>query len=131
MEPGKDLRQAKRLERLFAIFLEEAKARPELASRLFDALGEDYHLEQDLGAPVAPAQKLGEFSLVAILHTEGEERLRQCLAIIPGKERLLLLAEEQHVPLDPATYHKTLPEIIDAVVEGVKFRLHDRLAASF
>jgi len=131
MGSHEDLRKAERLERLFAIFLEEARMRPELADRLIEALqGGDDDFERDLDAEQPGEREASAFSLVAILHGEGEERLRECLSIIPSREHLLVLADEQHIPLPAGIGEKPLAEIVEAVVEGVKFRLNDRLAAA-
>lgn len=130
MGSHEDLRKAERLERLFAIFLEEARMRPELADRLLEALEGDGDIERDVDTGQAAERDASAFSLVAILHAEGEERLRECLSIIPSREHLLMLAEQQHIPLDAEIGEKALPEIVEAVVEGVKFRLNDRLAAA-
>ncbi len=65
-----------------------------------------------------------------MLHTEGEERLRQCLAIIPDKDQLLRLADGQHIPVTGDFTDAPLSAVVDAVIEGTKFRLQDRMAAA-
>jgi hypothetical protein len=129
MGSGETVRQASRLDRLFAILLEEARERPDFADRLLSALTDGP--EDVFDAPEddeEPAFSL--FSFVAVLHTEGEERLRQCLAIIPSKEQLLRLADDQHIPVTGDFTDAPLSAVIDAVIEGTKFRLQDRMAAA-
>jgi hypothetical protein len=129
MGSGETLRQASRLDTLFAILLEEARARPDFASRLLDALtdgpAEDFGMPDD-----AEETPYAVFSFAAVLHTEGEERLRQCLAIITSKEQLLELAADQHIPVEGDFSDASLDAVVDAVIEGAKFRLQDRMSAA-
>jgi hypothetical protein len=133
MGSGETLRQTNRLDRLFAVLMEEARERPDFADRLLSALTDE--ADPDAFMMDGDEDEGGEspfavFSCVAVLHTEGVDRLRECLSIIPNKEQLLQLAEDQHIPVSGDFSEAPLADVVEAVIEGTKFRLEDRLAAA-
>lgn len=133
MGSGETLRQAGRLDRLFAILMQEARERPDFADRLLSALTDEADpdaLMMENGEDEREETPFAIFSCVAVLHTEGVDRLRECLSIIPDKEQLLRLAEDQHIPVSGDFSEAPLADVVEAVIEGTKFRLEDRFAAA-
>ncbi|MBC8051293.1 MAG: hypothetical protein H7X92_14270 [Chitinophagales bacterium] len=122
---------ADRLDRIFEVISAEARARPDFAARLLYAFaGSDDDFISAFDAGAAEAAPGLSFSFVAVLHTRGEVELRALLNRAPNTSALLKLADEQHIPYDPAMTEAAFPHVIDALVEGARFRLNDRLAAA-
>lgn len=122
------------LERLFRVVLEEARARPEFAERLISALPKAaiVKVERTQAKKKRDNFDPNAFSLVAVLEREGEKGLRQRLNPFRSKDKLRAIAEAQHIPLNEAARRSkaTVKDIRDAIIEGVKFRIADRLAAA-
>lgn len=122
---------ADRLDRVFEVISAEARAKPDFAARLLYALlgvDDDFSQAFEPDAP-EPAPDLA-FSFVAVLHTRGEAELRNLLNAASSPLALLQMADEQHIPYDPGVGGASFAEVIEALVEGARFRLNDRLAAA-
>jgi hypothetical protein len=63
------------------------------------------------------------------MNREGRDALRAFL-VKRNKPQLLKIVERQQIPLADGAEKGTKEDLRDAIVEGVKFRIADRLAAA-
>lgn len=119
------------LERLFAVVIAEAKARPQFAAKLISALPQEAVVRiEKPQVRKQPGFDPNSFSLVAVFESEGERGLRQRLNALKNKQQFRNLAAAQHIAIESAVFKKSLARIKDALVEGVKLRIGNRLAAA-
>lgn len=116
------------LEAMFAVVLDEVRVNKGLAEKLIEALPKQAVVRIETGKraakPVEPP-----VSLTRLMNREGEDVLRAFLTK-RNKPQLMRIVERQQIPLAEAAAKGTNEELRDAIVEGVKFRIADRLAAA-
>ena len=123
------------LERLFAVVLEEARTNGSFAEKLVAALPSRAVVRIETRRAKSGAsrktgtQKEQPVSLTRLMNREGEPALREFLKKRNTKQ-LRDLVERQQIPIGIGGSDRDLPALRDAIVEGVKFRIADRLAAA-
>lgn len=69
-------------------------------------------------------------SLKSLLIREGEEALHTFLKTLKRKDQLLAIIQRQQIPVDANALAGRPDALRHAVIEGVKFRIAERLAAA-
>ena len=123
------------LERLFAAVLEEARSNGSFAEKLVAALPSHAVVRVETrSARSGASRKTGTHkeqpvSLTRLMNREGELALREFLKKRTTRQ-LRDLVERQQIPIGIGGSDRDLAALRDAIVEGVKFRIADRLAAA-
>ncbi len=117
------------LQQLFDAVVEEARSNPAFADRLIAALAGRVAVRTEAGGKKAPKPKEEAVLLTRLFNQEGEEAVRTYLR---GQKpaSLRALVKRQHIPVEPEMLKGKAEVLHDAIVEGVKLRIADRLAAA-
>jgi hypothetical protein len=116
------------LAKLFEIVLDEARTNRQFAERLVGALPSQVvaRIETRKKAP-KPAEP--PVSLTRLMNREGEDALQAFLKR-RTKSQMRDIVERQQIPVDLTVLDGDVQMIRDAIVEGVKSKIADRLAAA-
>ncbi len=123
------------LEQLFAVVLEEARSNGSFAEKLVAALPSravvriEARRARSASSRKTGAQKEEPVSLTRLMNREGERALREFLKK-RNTRQLRDLVERQQIPIGSGGSEGDLAALRDAIVDGVKFRIADRLAAA-
>ncbi len=117
------------LESLFNAVLEEVRVNRRFAEKLIEVLPQHIVVRIETGrrSPAKPNEP--PVSLTRLMNREGEDELRAFLKK-RNKPQLLKIAERQQIPLNGNATQGPADALRDAIVEGVKFKIADRLAAA-
>jgi hypothetical protein len=117
------------LEAMFAVVLDEARANRRFAEKLIEVLPLQVVVRIETGKRSAAKPAEPPVSLTRLMNREGEDVLRAFLTK-RNKPQLLRIVERQQIPLTDGAVNGTNEGLREAIVEGVKFRIADRLAAA-
>jgi hypothetical protein len=117
------------LAKLFEVVLDEARSNRKFAEKLVGALPSQVvaRIETSRRKPSKPAEP--PVSLTRLMNREGEDALQAFLKR-RNKPHLRHIVERQQIPLDLSVFDGDVKAIRDAIVEGVKSKIADRLAAA-
>lgn len=129
MTSNEEIRADILLEQLFSVVLEEAKSNRRFAEMLVAALPTQAVIRIEIGRKKSTKEKEQPVSLARLLNHEGEDALRSFLKK-RNKPHLRAIVERQQIPLSGSALDGSIEILRDAIVEGVKVRIADRLAAA-
>ena len=116
------------LAKLFEIVLDEARTNRQFAERLVGALPSQVvariETRKKTSKPSEPP-----VSLTRLMNREGEDALQAFLKR-RTKSQMRDIVERQQIPVDLTVLEGDVQVIRDAIVEGVKSKIADRLAAA-
>jgi len=117
------------LKQLFGVVLEEARTNKRFAQRLVEALPSQtvVRIETNRKRTAKPAEP--PVSLTRMMNREGEDALRQFLKK-RNKPQLKAIVERQQIPIKEEAFDGKLDVLRNAIVDGVRFKIADRLAAA-
>jgi hypothetical protein len=117
------------LAKLFEVVLDEARSNRSFAEKLVGALPSQVvaRIETGRKKPAKPAEP--PVSLTRLMNREGEDALQ---AFLKSRNKVGLrgIVERQQIPVDLSVFDGDVKAIRDAIVEGVKSKIADRLAAA-
>jgi hypothetical protein len=117
------------LAKLFEVVLDEARSNRTFAEKLVGALPSQVvaRIETGRKKPSKPAEP--PVSLTRLMNREGEDALQ---AFLKNRNKVGLrgIVERQQIPVDLSVFDGDVKAIRDAIVEGVKAKIADRLAAA-
>jgi len=117
------------LAKLFEVVLNEARSNRQFAQKLIGALPTQVVVRIESGPKKGGKPVEPPISLTSLMNREGEAALRAFLK--PKKKaQLHAMIERQQLPIDPAILDSAPQAIRDAIVDGVKWKIADRLAAA-
>lgn len=117
------------LEALFAVVIDEVRTNKRFAQKLIEVLPTQAVVRIETGRRTASKPAEPPVSLTRLMNREGEEALRAFLHK-RNKPQLIKIVERQQIPLADDATSGSNERLRDAIVEGVKFRIADRLAAA-
>jgi hypothetical protein len=116
------------LAKLFEVVLDEARTNRKFAEKMVSALPKQIVARiETKKRPPKPAEP--PVSLTRLMNREGEDALQAFLKR-RNKPHLRDIVERQQIPLDLSVFDGDVKAIRDAIVEGVKSKIADRLAAA-
>jgi ATP phosphoribosyltransferase regulatory subunit HisZ len=117
------------LQRIFDVIVEEARSNPGFADKLIEALADRVAAGAGAAGKKAPKLEKEVVLLTRLFNREGEEALR---AFLKGEKpaKLRELVKRQQIPVDAAALKGQGEALHNAIVDGVKLRIADRLAAA-
>ena len=120
------------LEKLFSVFLEEARACPALTRKLLSALPDAMIAKVEAPQKRVKTFDPSQFHAINILRTHGENMLRGRLETLRKKEELRAVARASGIVLDGPAAKKNprLEELIEGVIRGAKHYRKQREGAS-
>lgn len=120
------------LERLFAVFLAEARNSPSLTRKLLSAFPKGVVAKIEAPQKERKAFDPSQFHAINILRIHGENMLRGRLETIRKREDLRAVARASGVVLDGAAARKDarLEDLVEGIVRGAKHYDAQRTGAS-
>ncbi len=118
------------LAQLFEVVLEEAKKNSAFAQRLIAALPKQVvvHVAKQPKDGSSNSKSKAQ-SLTSLMNRKGEAALREYLKT-RGHDALRRIVERQQIPVASSAFDSDLASLREAIVEGVKYRIADRIAAA-
>jgi hypothetical protein len=117
------------LAKLFEVVLDEARANKRFAEKLVGVLPENIVVRIDVSRRKSSPTSEVPASLTRIMNREGEDSLRAFLKA-RNKVGLRGLVERQQIPIELSVFDQDIKNVREAIVEGVKSKIADRLAAA-
>lgn len=117
------------LKQLFEVVLEEARTNKSFAQKLVEALPSQAVIRIETGRKRAAKPAEPPVSLTRLMNREGEQALRFFLKK-RNKPQLKLIVERQQIPVQEEAFNRKTDALRDAIVDGVRFKIADRLAAA-
>jgi hypothetical protein len=129
MTIGEEMPADQLLAKLFEVVLDEARSNRTFAEKLVGALPVQVvaRIETGRRKPAKPTEP--PVSLTRLMNREGEDALQAFLKR-RNKPHLRDIVERQQIPVDLSIFEGDVKAIRDAIVEGVKSKIADRLAAA-
>jgi hypothetical protein len=117
------------LKQFFDVVLEEVRTNKQFALRLVGSLPSHAVARIETSRKRVSKPPEPPVSLTRLMNREGEEALRDFLKR-RNKPQLKLIVERQQIPIQENAFGGKADALRDAIVEGVRFKIADRLAAA-
>jgi hypothetical protein len=118
------------LAKLFEVVLNEARSNRHFAEKLVGALPSQVVARIETGRKKASKPSAEPpVSLTRLMNREGEDALQAFLKV-RTKAGLRGIVERQQIPVEPSVFDGDVKAVRDAIVQGVKSKIADRLAAA-
>jgi hypothetical protein len=117
------------LAKLFDVVLDEARSNRNFAERLVGALPGEVVVRIDAGRKKAAKSAEPPVSLTRLFNREGEDALQAFLKK-RNKTHMRDIVERQQIPVELSVFDGDIGVVRQAIVEGVKSKIADRLAAA-
>lgn len=117
------------LRQLFDVVLEEVKTNKQFAQRLVGALPSQAVVRIETGRKRTTKAAEPPVSLTRLMNREGEGALRDFLKK-RNRVQLKSIVERQQIPVSPEKFDEKPDLFREAIVEGIRFKIADRLAAA-
>lgn len=117
------------LAKLFDVVLDEARSNRRFAEKLLEALPSGAVVRIPNGRKKTTKTTEPPVSLTRLLNREGEDALETFLKR-RTKVHLRAIIERQQIPVEPSVFEGDVSLVRQAIVEGVKAKIADRLAAA-